>query len=119
VSVQAIEVDAGGELHAPVGAVVGKVGDLGAVDQDLRRNTTDVQADPADRFPLDEHDASAGCLDVQQVGAPKRSDVAAWARTDHDNVSPTRHFSNDHQRCCFLWKAVIGQGERQGRSAAR
>jgi hypothetical protein len=70
------------EGDADVGGVRGFVDDARGVQQRLRRNAADVEADAAERaVAFDEHDVLA------EVGGAERGRVAAGAGAEHDDVA--------------------------------
>ena len=79
---QAIDVDLRlGELHPEVLHLLGFGDDLGGVQQRLRRNAADVQADAAERrVALDQHHLLA------EVGRAERRGVATRPRAEHHDL---------------------------------
>ncbi len=80
---QAIDVDLRlGELHAEVAHLLGLGDDLGGVQQRLRRDAADVEADAAERrVLLDQHHLLA------EVGRPEGGGVAAGAGAEHHDLA--------------------------------
>ena len=79
---QAVEIDLGLSERQPEVCPLFRVGDhLRGVEQGLRRNAADVQADAADaRVALDQHHLLA------EVGRPKRRGVAAGPGAEHQDL---------------------------------
>ncbi len=91
------------EVDAEVAHLLRLGDDPGGVEERLRRDAANVQADPAQRrVALDEH-----CL-LPEVGSTERGGVAARSRTEHDD------FARDVGRPAGNAAPVGGRGRRPG-----